>query len=293
MKLFVKGLLFLIITITCCFAKDRTPSPPFITGDGFRNYADHVYDEDNQVFDPASVKAGEVVFLNADYMNEFFTIFHPFIEHKYILITHNSDADIPSNFSYILEDEKIIAWFGQNVSAVEHKKLIPIPIGLTNRYNPLGDPIHIEKAIQKKYRNKKYLAYLNASLHTNYGVRSKVYQHFSNKNFCFKVEKNIPVDTFLHHISSSKFVISPRGNGLDCHRTWEALYLNAIPVVVSSKMDSVFDELPVLVVDSWEEITEEFLEESYKKIRSKTYKNKKLYLDFWINLIDSYRVNYK
>ncbi len=27
------------------------------------------------------------------------------------------------------------------------------------------------------------------------------------------------------------FWLSPRGNGIDCHRTWEALYLDVIPIV--------------------------------------------------------------
>ena len=30
-----------------------------------------------------------------------------------------------------------------------------------------------------------------------------------------------------------RFGVSPRGNGLDCHRTWEMLYFGMIPIVES------------------------------------------------------------
>ena len=31
----------------------------------------------------------------------------------------------------------------------------------------------------------------------------------------------------------SKYVLSPPGNGPDCHRTWESIYLGAIPIVLA------------------------------------------------------------
>lgn len=44
------------------------------------------------------------------------------------------------------------------------------------------------------------------------------------------------------------FGISPRGNGFDCHRTWEMLFFNMIPIVVSSPLDPLYANLPVVVV---------------------------------------------
>lgn len=63
------------------------------------------------------------------------------------------------------------------------------------------------------------------------------------------------------------FVPSPAGNGLDCHRTWEAMYLGAVPVVLEK--DFCGDvSWPVLVVPSWDflinkDITE--LKQLYKE----------------------------
>ena len=37
------------------------------------------------------------------------------------------------------------------------------------------------------------------------------------------------------------FGLSPRGNGVDCHRTWEMLYFGMIPVMLRSTIDQLFD----------------------------------------------------
>jgi hypothetical protein len=54
---------------------------------------------------------------------------------------------------------------------------------------------------------------------------------------------------------------SPFGNGLDCHRTWEAIYTGSVPIVPRSVLDSFYDlgDLPVLVVDSILDVTPELL----------------------------------
>ena len=55
------------------------------------------------------------------------------------------------------------------------------------------------------------------------------------------------------------FVVSPHGNGLDCHRTWESLVLGNIVIVKRSSIDALYDGLPVVIVDDWREITAENL----------------------------------
>jgi hypothetical protein len=47
------------------------------------------------------------------------------------------------------------------------------------------------------------------------------------------------------------FVVSARGNGLDCHRTWELLYLGCIVITKTSSLDPLFSKLPVVIVDDW------------------------------------------
>ena len=52
------------------------------------------------------------------------------------------------------------------------------------------------------------------------------------------------------------FIASPPGNGEDCHRTWEALYMRSVPVVVRSSLMETLNAkgMPLLLVDSYEEL---------------------------------------
>jgi len=91
----------------------RAPSSPFVSGDGFRAYADYVYDEEDVTLNPLEVNPNGTIFVKGDYLKRFFEELHPHIPNKYILITHNSDEYAPGPFENFLEDEKIIAWFAQ------------------------------------------------------------------------------------------------------------------------------------------------------------------------------------
>jgi hypothetical protein len=57
-------------------------------------------------------------------------------------------------------------------------------------------------------------------------------------------------------VSRSKYVLSPPGNGPDCHRTWEAIYLGAIPIVKRAFWPFCNVSLPVAVIDRWEQLSE-------------------------------------
>ncbi len=85
--------------------------------------------------------------------------------------------------------------------------------------------------------------------------------------------------------------LSPRGNGLDCHRTWEAFYLDIIPIVWNSTLNPLFVDLPVIILNDWRDITEQFLrtklnEIAKKKIKSPSvYRFDKLRFSYWRSLI--------
>ena len=57
------------------------------------------------------------------------------------------------------------------------------------------------------------------------------------------------------------FDLSPPGHGFDTHRTWESLALGMIPIVLSSPMDDLYEGLPVVLVRSYADVTEERLRE--------------------------------
>ncbi len=288
MKWFVVHLLLITTIVFSSTQQHRASSAPYISGDSFRTYCNFSFDELNNVFSPSEVRQGNTIFVKTDYLKRFFNEIHPFITSRYILVSHNSDDSAPGPFTSYLNEDKIIAWFAQNTDA-RHPKLHPIPIGIANRCWPHGN-IDIVKnqqtLLSKNIRN--IFLYMNFRSGTYPTERNLVAQLFQEKPYCL-IASPKPYELYLQDLARSKFVLSPRGNGLDTHRTWESLLLGAIPIVHESCLDPMYDNLPVLIIKDWNAITPEFLQDQYEKICAKSYQVEKLYINYWIDLIDSYK----
>ena len=86
------------------------------------------------------------------------------------------------------------------------------------------------------------------------------------------------------------FVLSPRGGGYDCHRTWEALILGCIPIVKTSGLDPLYEDLPVCIVESWSDVTAEYLQKYLESIKHKRFNYDKLTLKYWVDLFESKKI---
>ena len=88
--------------------------------------------------------------------------------------------------------------------------------------------------------------------------------------------------------SQYAFSISPHGNGLDCHRTWEDLALGCIVIVKTSSLDPMYGGLPVEIIDDWSEITEENFRKWLKKwgdVTANSNYRQKLTHKYWMDQI--------
>lgn len=260
----------------------------FATPYSFRQFADFVLFKGRIkfiYFKPSDVFEGAVVFVKTGNLDVFFREYHPQIKNKYILLTHGGDPSSPREFINYLDDPKIIAWLSRNPSIKNHKKFHAIPIGMACRTE--GDTLKVLPKIikiQKTPMEKEHFLYLNISIQNYPEERQKVYDLFHDKDFCYSSPR-VHLDTYFADMKKSVFVISPRGNGLDCFRTWEALYLGAIPILRSSKLDPLLMDLPVVIVKKWEDVTEEFLLKKHAEIESKTYSFDKLFISYWEDYI--------
>lgn len=269
----------------------RKPINPFITGDSFRYIADHIYDEvSTSFFDVSQVHMRDVIFVNGDYIVDFFKKYHPLIDVNYILVSNNSDFDPTVELLDYLNDNKLIVWFAQNAGYISHTKIIPIPLGLTNRYSGNDRILAFMRAFRKKNNQKKHLLYVNFKQGTCFCERNYAFNLFKDSFFAYIAEEKSFM-AYLEDIQASWFVLSPRGTGFDCHRTWESLYLDAIPIVKSSNMDFLYKDLPVLIVDDYKQVTEGFLLESLNKINLINWDKEKIYFKFWERLILQYKKN--
>ena len=71
------------------------------------------------------------------------------------------------------------------------------------------------------------------------------------------------------------------GNGYDCGRNWLSLYLGSIPVIPWHKNIEFYRDLPFVIYNDIEEITEEFLESKYDEIMSKGFDLDKAKISYW------------
>jgi len=261
--------------------------PPYISGDAFLQYSDFGYRDGDTTLDPRSVMPGNTVFVQTNFLKDFFEKVHPEIQHRYILITHNSDAEAPGEFKDYLDDPKIIAWFGENFDGYEHEKMHQIPMGLANTNWPNGNGDTLTK-VKDMHIEKEHLTHMGFTIQTNYKERWEVFRQFSQSPFMFRTIKKT-FEKYLVDVAASKFEMAPRGFAGDTYRLWECLYIGTIPVVRTSPLDPLYKDLPVLIIKDWKEVTEEFLNEKYEEMKNKTYNMETTLFEYWKNLIDSYK----
>ena len=77
----------------------------------------------------------------------------------------------------------------------------------------------------------------------------------------FVEHKMFGVHDYFHHLSKYKFLIAPKGNGIQSPKFLEALMVFTIPV---TKRYGCFEQLqeyglPIVLVDEWDEITMDLL----------------------------------
>lgn len=116
-------------------------------------------------------------------------------------------------------------WFAVNVNVLGDR-LTCIPMGI-------GDGKDGEKI--DEYNDRLYQTtgklYVNFAPYTQ--ERARLVQHWANKEYV-TVEKDVTKDRFYEAIKTHQYILCPYGNGLDCYRNLEVIYLGGVPIVHNS-----------------------------------------------------------
>ena len=100
----------------------------------------------------------------------------------------------------------------------------------------------------------------------------------------------VPVWINYEYTNKSYYTLSPRGGGEDCHRFYEAIYLNSTPIVkrTNTSFDKLYNIFPCLIVNDWNEVTEYLLLSKKKECINKLLEFKKKYPNAFtvINTLD-------
>lgn len=209
-----------------------------------------------------NIKNGDTIFVKTDLLPNFFNIFH-LLKSKFILITGVSDLPIDEKYLKYINNNKIIKWVGCNI-LINHEKILKLPIGFQENELPGGNQVLLKKLYENKslFNDKKNRLLLTNTSNTH-NSRSRINSIFSNKNFVDILNTRLDFENFMKKIDEYKFVLAPRGNGVDTHRFCEILLMGSIPIVESSGLDDLYNKFPCIIVKSFADIDINLLN-SYK-----------------------------
>lgn len=259
-------------------------------------------------------KEGDTVYVCNTAIKNFMYFVLPFLKCQIVLVSGDSDNCMPTDllsedeFQTFISNSKIRHWFCQNLLLpVVHPKMTHLPIGLDyhtlrnhmGSMHPWGpgmlpkdqeNQLKVIQATLKPLKSRHRLCYSNFH-HNLFGINQRgdrqevlqtvpsklVYYHdgFRSREECWRTQ------------AECCFVLSPRGGGYDCHRTWEALLLGCIPIVKSSNMDALYEDLPVLILQEWKDLTQDLMNETVEKFSTRNFRLEKLTLRYWIQFFKS------
>jgi hypothetical protein len=196
-------------------------------------------------------------------------------------------------YNYLMTNDKIKMIFSKNC-LLKNSKMSPLPMGLRwqrmeREYGESKAPIL--KCIKpftcgpqdslRLFNDKRSIVLLvGLSMIT----KSRTFQYrdlcIKNMDIVHRVN-NVKQSELYQLLTRSQFVFSPPGYGIDCNRHWEALYMGAIPIMLHSTQDSMYEDLPVLIVDDYKQVNPQMLERAMFDIHKKSYNFEKLYAPYW------------
>jgi hypothetical protein len=239
------------------YASGRS-SYPFISGDTYASLCDYQFNQETSLVELKKNSKPIKLFLPAHFKDQFLSKLNK-DETDFsgdTLVIHNYD-NIPSNaemrlISSRFKDVYCVNWLGDKHVAT------PIPIGLEN-WSLLrnGVPSDFLRLIDRGLipTSKRRIKILSGfSIETNSIERSKAIKFAQSNRDVFHLPAFISPKKYRELVSNSAFVLSPPGNGADCHRTWEAIYLGAIPIVLKKYWPFGELDLPVLAVEEWTDV---------------------------------------
>jgi len=165
-----------------------------------------------------------------------------------------------------------------------HPCVTQIPIGFVDAVpnpGPFMTKVRIDEKLFKTIRDsnttKDIEVYCNMSIH---GAEQKFVSVNALRNKCLEAFPNAdkvrkPLPEFLNMLRRSKYVICPMGFGIDTHRFFEAAYMKARPVVISSGLDPLYRKFGAVIIDKWDDPLPEWTEPQVPE--------ELFYTGFWMN----------
>lgn len=184
------------------------------------------------------------------------------MENNFNLILHNSDVGFTKS-SLVLFDKLPLLnkIFTQNMDVI-HPRVFPLPIGFANSMWAHG-----KHSIYSTVYNMDISKTKNIYFYFNIGTARQKRQLCYNEvvkrpNVSWNNRRSYK--KYLIELKSHKYAISPEGNGIDCHRFWECLYMGVIPICKKNILVEYYKQFfPIIVLDNWSDLDPVLLEQQY------------------------------
>lgn len=190
---------------------------------------------------------------------------------RFVLVTGAADHTLPhqtdlrygpfrgtvhaERFASLRSDPRVIAWYGDNVDA-DDAGIVPIPCGSAGRYGcgPSGGLRRHRHPVPIGDRPLRALCTHRIRPGPQWDKRRTVSALAVDawRDFV-DVDESIPCDRFFETLGRYAFTLCVTGGGLDASpKAWMAILAGSIPVIERNAMAAAYEELPVVVIDSWE-----------------------------------------
>lgn len=188
---------------------------------------------------------------------------------KFVIFCSHEDTPIDE---YIKLPSNVLGIHAVN-ARFNNDRIHPFPYGLQRELGKNDNRLSIMKSEVEEDKQVKpnKLLYINCGLgHERNNPERAYLVNFEGLPWTTcrfdKDSKFFPYDkyrNFLDELRDHKFMICPEGHGMDCHRNWETLYMRRVPVMkLSPYFTRLMEGFPVLFVDDWSCINEDFLNKS-------------------------------
>lgn len=265
---------------------------------------------------------GDRVWVHHSLLVRFYKEVLPHLKTPIVVVINGGDSSFPSdyvkngfNVKKFLSNENILHVFAQNCDySGDSDKVTGIPIGIDfhslafkpkcfwgDKESPQKQEEGLKRLLShlKPTDERKLAAYvdfqLNDSMHGTFKRfkqfgedRSSIFRKIISSGMIDYATSHMPRQDLWEKKGEYAFSVSPHGNGLDCHRTWEDLVLGCIVIVKTSPLDRLYEGLPVVIVQDWNEINEEnmkkWLNEYGDAFTNPSYRER-LTHRYWMNKI--------
>lgn len=253
-----------------------------LSGDNFRSLCDHSFWHNARPYEDSGFRSGDIVFCKIDEVWRLFRSLRR-SRKRIVLVTGEGDKPVTQTL-WQQKPPHVIAWFGTNCFA-SGPGAHPLPLGIGNAGDKFTAPWEELQSAANTSTARSGLLYANFSTASNPAVRGPLSQWLTEPGqawiTCHNSASGLGMADYLRQMATHRFALCPPGNGEDTHRMWEALYCGTIPVVRSSPALRTFTSLPLVFVEDFLQLREDFLIQKFPQGVGNAEALSALWTPFW------------